>query len=71
MNQEGESESVDDISTQESIGLSDEESNKVNNTLDNDIRNAELVFDAHNADPFEVMRIMTYDDAPMAKGKVC
>jgi hypothetical protein len=34
---------------------------------DNDIRNAELVIDAYNIDPFEVMRIQKYDDVPMAK----
>ncbi len=37
---------------------------------DNDVRNSELVIDSHHDDPFEVMRIQTYDDAPMAKGKV-
>jgi hypothetical protein len=34
---------------------------------DSDIRNAELVIDAHSVDPFEVMRIQKYDDVPMAK----
>lgn len=33
---------------------------------DNDIRNSELVIDAHSPDPYKVMRIQTYDDAPMA-----
>ena len=56
----------------ESIGLEDEgkkskTKSKKKNVYDNDIRNAELVIDAHSNDPFEVMRIQTYDDAPMAR----
>ena len=57
----------------ESLGLSDESNNGSfgNMYQDNDIRNAELVFDHHHNDPFEVMRIQTYDDVPMPNGPVC
>jgi len=34
---------------------------------DNDLRNAEIVYDSHDADP-NVMRLLRYDDSPMAKG---
>jgi hypothetical protein len=34
---------------------------------DDDIRNVELLIDAHSSDPFEVMYLQTYDDSPMAK----
>jgi hypothetical protein len=34
---------------------------------DDDIRNVELLIDAHSNDPFEVMYLQTYDDSPMAK----
>lgn len=64
---------VDSISyesAQESLGLSDEGSQGLGVMYDSDIRNAELVIDEHHNDPFEVMRIQTYDDAPMVKGQV-
>ena len=35
---------------------------------DNDLRNAEVVYDSHSTDPIEVMRLLKYDDSPMAKG---
>ena len=56
----------------ESVGLDMKEntkktkSSKKRDVYDTDIRNSELVIDAHSKDPFEVMRIQTYDDAPMA-----
>eukprot|EP00551_Chaetoceros_affinis_P014647 CAMPEP_0203687830 /NCGR_PEP_ID=MMETSP0091-20130426/752_1 /ASSEMBLY_ACC=CAM_ASM_001089 /TAXON_ID=426623 /ORGANISM="Chaetoceros affinis, Strain CCMP159" /LENGTH=400 /DNA_ID=CAMNT_0050557249 /DNA_START=34 /DNA_END=1236 /DNA_ORIENTATION=- len=65
-----ESDNVSYESAQESLGLSDEGSNYQQGVMfDSDIRNAELVIDEHNNDPFAVMRIQTYDDAPMAKGQ--
>ena len=58
-------------SGQESLGLSDEGYGYQSGVIyDSDIRNAELVIDEHHGDPFAVMRIQTYDDAPMAKGQV-
>lgn len=60
--------SYDESNEDESIGfIEDLGYEATNNICDSDIRNAELVFDYHHADPFEVMRIQTYDDAPMAK----
>jgi hypothetical protein len=59
----------DDESRDESLGLSDEDGHPSGQMRDNDVRNAELVIDDHSEDPFAVMRIQTYDDAPMAKGK--
>jgi hypothetical protein len=54
----------------ESVGLDMKENTKKTkkkrDVYDTDIRNSELVIDAHSKDPFEVMRIQTYDDAPMA-----
>lgn len=40
---------------------------QVPDMYDDDIRNAELLMDAHSNDPFEVMFLQTYDDSPMAK----
>lgn len=64
------SESEDERSIEESLGLSDESNHNLDEMRDSDIRNAELVIDSHSDDPFVVMRIQTYDDAPMAKGQV-
>jgi len=55
----------------EPIGLEGEPGTKKNTRrsmkdYDTDIRNSELLIDAHSNDPFHVMRIQTYDDAPMA-----
>ena len=36
---------------------------------DNDLRNKEIIYHQHGDDPFEVMRILNYDDSPMAKTK--
>jgi len=44
-----------------------EKSTVKKDVYDSDIRNAELVIDAHSVDPFEVMRIQKYDDVPMAR----
>lgn len=63
------SESEDERSIEESLGLSDESNHNLDEMRDSDIRNAELVIDSHSDDPFVVMRIQTYDDAPMAKGQ--
>lgn len=55
----------------ESIGLDKENSGKARSRkdlYDTDIRNSELVIDDHSKDPFSVMRIQNYDDAPMANG---
>jgi len=35
---------------------------------DNDLRNAEIVFDSHDSNPLNVLRLQKYDDSPMAKG---
>jgi len=35
---------------------------------DNDLRNAEIVYDSHHDDPLNGMRLLRYDDSPMAKG---
>jgi hypothetical protein len=60
-----------DDAEEASLGLSDDsEYGNGDSNYDNDVRNAELVFDEHHSDPFAVMRIQTYDDAPMAKGHV-
>lgn len=66
---EGEESSRADESRQESYEFSDGSCDRTE--FDTDIRNSELVIDRHHDDPFEVMRIQTYDDAPMARGKVC
>mmetsp|Transcript_14812 Transcript_14812/g.17243 ORF Transcript_14812/g.17243 Transcript_14812/m.17243 type:complete len:405 (-) Transcript_14812:539-1753(-) len=64
---------TDDESCEMSSGLSDGSGPKKQDSgemdIDTDVRNAEIVFDAFHHDPFEVMRLQTYDDAPMAKGQ--
>jgi len=35
---------------------------------DNDLRNIEVVYDEHDSDPLESLRIIRYDEIPMAKG---
>jgi len=56
----------DTVNSQKSLGY---DGNDDVTAIDNDLRNSELVFDQHSKDPFEVMRILTYDDAPRAEAK--
>ncbi len=59
-----------DESRQDSRDFFGESSDTLGEMQDTDIRNSELVIDAHHEDPFEVMRIQTYDDLPMTREKV-